>query len=211
MRQPRALDLFCGAGGAARGLQRAGFYVVGVDIKRQPRYVGDLFIQGDATNPPIDFAWFDFIWASPPCQAYSKARKLQGNMHPELVVPIRELLKSNRHPWTIENVGGSPLRNPAMLCGSMFGLKVHRPRYFETSFPMPFDLAPPPGRQTKMGRPPKDGDLIHVVGHFVNIPYARAAMGIDWMGQSELALAIPPAYSEYIGRAALEHMEWPED
>jgi len=46
--KPLLLDLFCCAGGAARGYQRAGFYVVGVDIKHQPHYIGDEFYQADA-------------------------------------------------------------------------------------------------------------------------------------------------------------------
>lgn len=198
----KALDLFCGAGGASMGLHRAGFDVTGLDIRCQPRYPFR-FVQGDATRPPFNLSEFDFIWASPPCQSYSKARKLQGNVHPDLVDPVRKMLEATGKPWTIENVGGAPLRNPAMLCGSMFGLMVHRPRYFETSFPMPYSLAPPPGRQAKMGRPVRNDELIQVVGHFSNVPLGRVAMGIDWMGQSELALAIPPVYSEFIARAFL--------
>jgi len=195
--------LFCGAGGATKGLQRAGFDVTGIDIAAQPRYCGDRFIQGNALAPPFDLAVFDLIWASPPCQAFSKTSKLQGNSHPRLIEPVRQMLRATGRPYVIENVPGAPLLNPAVLCGSMFNLRVHRPRGFETSFPMPFDLAPPPGRQAKLGGPVKAGELIHVVGHFSNVPYARIAMDIGWMTQGELALAIPPAYSEFIGRAAL--------
>jgi DNA (cytosine-5)-methyltransferase 1 len=35
MNKPKLLDLYCGAGGASKGYQRAGFYVVGVDINPQ--------------------------------------------------------------------------------------------------------------------------------------------------------------------------------
>ena len=184
------------------GLHRAGFDVTGVDLRPQPRYPFR-FVQADALAPPLDLAAFDFIWASPPCQAFSKAGKLQGNSHPRLIEPVRRMLREAGRPYVIENVPGAPLLNPAVLCGSMFGLRVHRPRGFVTSFPMPFDLAPPAGRQAKMGRPVRDGELIHVVGHFSNVPLARDAMDIGWMTQGELALAIPPAYAEFIARAWL--------
>jgi DNA (cytosine-5)-methyltransferase 1 len=64
--KPRLLDLFSGAGGAARGYQRAGFHVTGVDIRPQPHYAGDEFIQADAMTYPLE--GFDAIHASPPCQ-----------------------------------------------------------------------------------------------------------------------------------------------
>jgi hypothetical protein len=61
-------------------------------------------------------------------------------------------------------------------------------------------------RQTKMGRKPKDGEFIHVIGNFSGVAYARRAMDIDWMNRDEMAQAIPPAYTQFIGwqlRAAL--------
>lgn len=68
---PTLNDLFCGAGGCTRGYQLAGFHVVGVDNRPQPRYVGDHFIQADAMTYPLD--GYDAIHASPPCQAYTQS------------------------------------------------------------------------------------------------------------------------------------------
>jgi DNA (cytosine-5)-methyltransferase 1 len=99
-----ALDLFCGAGGATRGLQLAGFHVTGIDSKPQPRYIGDAFIQADALNSPVDLRRFDFIWASPPCQAFTALRHLQTTMHgpkdyPNLIPQTRELLNRAGVPF----------------------------------------------------------------------------------------------------------------
>lgn len=204
--RPKVVDLFCGAGGASMGLHRAGFDVVGVDIRPQPRYPF-AFVQGDATRPPFDLSAFDFIWASPPCQAFTLAQRIQGNEHPDLIEPIRALLAGSGRPYAIENVTGAPLRRPIELCGAMFGLKTYRHRLFETSFPcaQPWhhhhDLIAP---NAKMGRKPRDGEFIQVVGNFSGVEIAREAMGIDWMARDELSEAIPPAYGEFIGRAAME-------
>lgn len=203
----RALDLFSGAGGATKGLQRAGFHVTGIDIKPQPRYCGDAFVQADALKPPLDLSQFDFIWASPPCQAYTRAAKLQDNDHPDLIASVRERLLTSGTPYVIENVPGAPLMRPIILCGSMFGLRVYRHRLFEISFPCAQLLCTHTARQTKMGRPLQDGEFMHVVGNFSGADDARKAMGIDWMVKSELSQAIPPAYSEFIGRAALAQIQ----
>lgn len=196
----RALDLFCCAGGAGMGLHQAGFDVVGVDIEFQPNYPFK-FVQADALTYPLD--GFDFIWASPPCQAFTKAKKLQDNEHPNHIPAIRKRLQRTTKPYCIENVPGAPLKSPALLCGSMFGLGVYRHRIFESNFDIPFLLHTHSKQQVKMGRPVAEGDVIQVVGHFSNVPYARKAMGIDWMTQGELAQAIPPAYSQFIARAAI--------
>jgi DNA (cytosine-5)-methyltransferase 1 len=190
------------------GYHQAGFDVVGVDIKAQPRYPFK-FIQDDALSfVSCNGHEYDAIHASPPCQGYSKARNLQGNAHPMLVDAVRQLLRASGKPYVIENVQGAPLLDPVLLVGSMFGLRTMRPRLFECSFPVPFMLAPPASaRHAKMGRPPKEGEYVHVVGHMSNVPYCGAAMGIDWMNQSELAQAIPPAYTRFIAEHLMAHLQ----
>src|SRR5690349_21349641 len=123
--KPRLLDLFCGAGGAAKGYADAGFEVVGVDHVDQPNYPYE-FHKGDAL---LMGAWllhngdFDAVHASPPCQAYTTLRTLQGGKeYPDLIAPTRDLLQKSGLPYVIENVVGAPLVNPVQLCGSSFGL-----------------------------------------------------------------------------------------
>lgn len=188
------------------GLWRAGFDVTGVDIEDQPNYPFP-FIKADATT--MSLRGFDFIWASPPCQAYTLAQRIRKNEHPDLIPATRAMLKaSGAGAWVIENVPGAPLIEPVELCGAMFGLRVYRHRLFESSFP----LAAPPHPEhfaplRKMGRAPQPGDFMHVVGNFSGVQQARDAMGIEWMMRDELREAIPPAYAEYIGRAAIEHFQ----
>src|SRR3990167_2619727 len=154
----RVLDLFCGAGGAAMGLHWAwpNAEPVGVDIKPQPRYPFT-FVQADAVTYPLE--GFDFIWASPPCQAYSALKGLTTTEYPMLVDAIRDRLEASGKPWIIENVVGANLRNPVQLCGSMFGLGVWRHRRFEMSHPplmtpeCRHDLCPEPVDVTGTGGP----------------------------------------------------------
>jgi DNA (cytosine-5)-methyltransferase 1 len=208
MSKPRLLDLFCGAGGAAMGYHRAGFEVVGVDISPQPRYPFE-FHQADALTFPT--RGFDAIHASPPCQRYSVATKQNGRQgeHPDLVDATRDRLVESGWPFVIENVVGAPLREPMLLCGEQFGLGVYRHRLFECSFPT---LAPRHQRHyglTGSGHGPNPGarrraaPKVTVVGHCFHVDKARVAMGIEWMTQRELAQAIPPAYTEYIGQFLL--------
>ena len=211
--KPRLLDLFCGAGGAAMGYHRAGFEVVGVDIKPQPRYPFE-FIDGDVMDPLVWTALhvrgFDAIHASPPCQAYTMAQRIRKREHPDLVGVTRELLKATGLPWVIENVPGSPLIDPVVLEGQMFeGLRTQRKRWFETSWPLdvPFLRSPRPAPQAKMGRKPKPHEWFQVVGNIGDADGARKAMGIDWMNRDELSEAIPPAYTELIGHQLMSHIK----
>ena len=137
MPKPRLLDLYCGAGGAAMGYARAGFEVVGVDLKPQPRYPFE-FHQADAMTFP--FTGFDAIHASPPCQGYSIMRNLpwlRDKDYPLLIEPTRERLIASGLPWVIENVMGAQRKanmQAGFLCGQMFGIPVLRHRLFQTSF-----------------------------------------------------------------------------
>jgi len=211
--RPRLLDLFCGAGGAAMGYHRAGFDVVGVDIAPQPRYPFE-FHQADALMFPLD--GFDVIHASPPCQAWSVTKSLHDAEYPELIEPIRALLKVAGKPYVIENVAGAKraLDAPVLLCGSMFGLGVRRHRYFECSeLLMPptcrHDLQPKPIDVTGTGGPTllarvKGGGGDHRKPR--NLAHAREVMGIDWMTRPELSEAVPPAFTEWLGAQLMLHL-----
>jgi len=205
MSAPRLLDLFCGAGGAAMGYHRVGFEVVGVDIKPQPHYPFE-FHQAEALeflaqNAPI----FDAFHASPPCQGYSKTRAIHGRVYPLLIPSIRHNFRFWRKPSVIENVVGAPLVNPIMLCGEMFGLRVIRHRLFECSWFCPQPHHPQHKGGTNAHRTYSTGAYyVCVAGHNFRRTEGAAAMGIDWMSRDELAQAIPPAYTEWIGRQLLQ-------
>ena len=182
------LDLFCGAGGACAGYQRAGYDVIGVDISPQKHYPG-VFRLADALAVVGEYGWVDAVHASPPCQHYAAVTSWRGNQadHPDLVDATRDALVALGRPWIIENVPEAPLRNPTILCGSHFGLPVRRHRAFETSFLLD---APP----ACCHRPT---DLAFM--HKGERAYADA-MECNWMTSHEGREAIPPAYTEWIGR-----------
>lgn len=216
--RPRLLDLFCGAGGASMGYHRAGFDVVGVDLDPQPDYPFE-FIRADAMTFPLD--GFDAVHASPPCQAFSRAALLaerQGGTvsKVDLLTPTRPRLVAAGVPYVIENVAGAPLTADALLCGSMFGLKVRRHRVFESSASL---SDPGPCRHKEQGKPVgvygSMGDTVQgvdtatgrwVVGGSVarTVEEAQEAMGIDWMGRwADIKESIPPAYTEWIGHSLM--------
>jgi len=210
-RRPLLLDLFCCAGGAGIGYYRAGFDVVGVDIV--PRPSNPLpFILADAMKlDPKFIALFDAIHASPPCQSYSDLAKRNGNADewPRLIEPVRQMLQESGKPYVIENVEGAPLQEPVVLCGTMFpGLRVLRHRLFEANFPIkvPAHKKHPKvhtfdKRKSHFGKTDEWEDFVQVTGGGnCSLAAARDAMGIDWMSKGEINEAIPPAYTEHIGR-----------
>ena len=215
MNKPRLLDLFSGAGGAARGYQLAGFHVTGVDIAPQPRYAGDVFVQGDALEYVAAHGHeYDAIHASPPCQKFTALGNLHHKngyrgRHVDLVAQTRQALRVVGVPYVIENVPGAPLENSIMLCGTMFGLRVYRHRCFETSWLMLAPVHVPHDDQTpNAGRGQSPKGFVTVSGsggvQGVSFAYLCSAMGIDWMQKLELSQAIPPAYAEYIGAYLLQ-------
>ena len=218
MTRRRLLDLFSGAGGAGMGYHRAGFDVTGVDISPQPRYPFE-FIQADALEvlaDPAFLARFDAIHASPVCKGYSVSslsHRVRGRTYPDQIGPARDLLEASGLPWVIENVPRAPLRPDYRLCGCMFGLRSRhhqliRERWFETSW-HGFDLRPgcwhpgPPVTVAGHGQP----SWTRAHGeHPVTVQDWRQAMGIGWMTRDELAQAIPPAYTEWVGERLLGHL-----
>jgi DNA (cytosine-5)-methyltransferase 1 len=216
MNKPQVVDLYCCQGGAARGYQDAGFYVIGVDMDPQPRYCGDEFHLADALAfLQVHREWIRnevaFVHASPPCQAHSRAQKIQGREHPRLIGPTRDLLNEIGVPWVIENVeeARGELINPVMLCGAMFGLRTYRHRLFETGG---WTLTPPEHPEhvaplAKMGRPRKPGEFAHYVGNFSGVAEARDDMDMHWANRDGLREAIPPAYAEYIGDAVMTELK----
>jgi DNA (cytosine-5)-methyltransferase 1 len=214
----KLLDLYCGAGGASVGYSRAGFEVTGVDKYPQPRYPFE-FIQGDAIDYCLNYGHrFDIITASPPCQAYTCLKSIlteaQKAKHEDLIDATRDAILSTGKPYVIENVGGArnKLRSPIMLCGTYFGLKVYRHRFFECN---PFVLCPShfPHQDNLQGsgRGLSDKGFISVTGNGGDrtlgsnyFSYAQRSMGIDWMSRKELSQAIPPAYTEFIGNQIMQ-------
>jgi DNA (cytosine-5)-methyltransferase 1 len=204
--RPRLLDLFCGAGGAAMGYHRAGFKVVGIDINPQPNYpfafhrLDALIALGDlAAFGPLGFA---AIHASPPCQRFSTMTSCRPGLaqrYDDLIGATRELLLQIGLPYVIENVPGSPLIDPVELCGQQFRLELYRHRLFESNFPiMKLDHCQHRLPASRAGHW-KPGTVMSVAGHVAPIAKAREVMGIDWTTREELAEAIPPAYTEYVG------------
>jgi DNA (cytosine-5)-methyltransferase 1 len=232
--KPLLLDLFCGAGGCTKGYQRAGFYVVGVDIKPQKNYCGDEFYQADAMDflrrivsgdiislslfSTYTLDSFDVIVASPPCQSYCALKHLYPlRQYPQLVEETRALLQASGKVYVIENVPGAPLLNPAVLCGSAFNLRVRRHRLFESNLSLPstrcrhaaqgqvITVCGTGGRRVRR----RAGDNGGATNMPRTVEEAQEAMGIDWMTRKELSQSIPPAYTEFIGAFLMQHITVP--
>jgi DNA (cytosine-5)-methyltransferase 1 len=219
------LDLYCCQGGAARGYQLAGFEVFGVDIASQPRYVGDRFRCGDAIETlravvrdggiwetGLGMHRFDAVHASPPCQIYKKGTLRTTRPVHDLIGPTRDLLNSVGLPWVIENVMDAPLDpdRSIVLCANTFGLRTYRHRRFE--YGKHLELVAPehlPHVKRAPNRRRRErwlaGDHASITGD-VGTYVGPEAMNIDWMTGNGLSEAIPPAYTEWVGRQLMAHL-----
>ena len=217
----RILDGYCGVGGASKGYHDAGLEVVGVDIEPQPDYPFT-FIQGDAEEFIREHGdEFDAIHISPPCQFYSGLHRgtnamggRYGSMtHSGQIGKMRELSTRKSPLVIIENVEQAPLRPDLLLCGEMFGLAVLRHRIFETHGFRPRRPYHPRHRGNVKGwrhGTKVDGPYYAVYGKGGGkgtVAEWQQAMGIDWTDvRKSIAEAIPPAYTEYIGKALVNHL-----
>lgn len=198
------LDAFACQGGAAMGYWLAGYDVVCVDKDPQPRNPFP-FVQADAVEYiAAHGAGFDFTHASPPCQRYSKTQRIMGREHPDLIGPTRRALESTGRPWVIENVGDAlpELRDPVELCGTVFGLRTYRHRYFEPGGGLVLPQPEHPEHtalNAKMGRPVPDDRFYHAVGNFSGVETVRRDMGVPWMNRDGIRECIPPAYARWVG------------
>lgn len=203
--RPLLLDLCCGAGGSARGYQRVGFAVVGVDLVDQPRYAGDRFLRGDALEvlrhgvPP----GFVGVHASFPCQLFTDYRRKGhgvGDGYENLIPEGRELLEATGLPYVIENVEGarSELREPVRICGTSFPeLDVQRHRLFEANFPL---VGTDCDHSARQPRYPGATNRARLSRRTVEVGVYRMTLG-------ELSESIPPAYTEHVGRQLMEHLD----
>lgn len=214
--KPRLLDLFCGAGGASMGYSRAGFEVEGVDIKPQPHYPFK-FYQADALTFPLE--GYDAYHASPPCQFHSVMTELQkakgqfNASNQNLIPAIRQRLLATGKPYVIENVDSKSVRKflnePIRLCGSMFDLGVIRHRLFECN-PFIFPLGHYPEKHKLVAQRADYCCVVGMGGAWRKRNGSRhtedwmMAMDIDWADRYGLTQAIPPAYTEYIGKYLME-------
>jgi len=228
--QPRLLDLFSGEGGAALGYQQAGFQVDGVDLRTSVgRHYPAAFHHGDALAYAAEhWSEYDVIHASPPCQRYTHGNVAgqQAARHPDLIGPTRDLLSGLPLLWVIENVPRSPLIEPVILCGTMFGLTatdddgttlhLRRHRHFELHG---FTVTPPPCRHEGVqqwagayGGARRDKAEARHVRHGGYVPARHVQeqlLGVPegLMTGHGLTQSIPPAYSRFLGVHLRAHLE----
>lgn len=188
------------------GYHRAGFEVEGVDIKPQSHYPFKFYL-ADALEFPLE--GYDAYHASPPCQLWATGYNPYREKYPDYIDAIRQkLIRTNKH-FVIENVLKSPLRRDLVICGCQVDLNhIRRQRVFEMSFNCP-QLKGHDHRHlsiTVTGTGTPTGTW-RAWGRALKLSEFKKAMGIDWMARKELSEAIPPAYTEYIGKELIKYIK----
>lgn len=229
MNKPLLLDLYSGAGGCGYGYHLAGFDVVGCDIEPMPRYpftfhrddalvVLDTLLSGNIWHG-YHLNDFAVIHASPPCQRFTHMLNhgmADRNRHPDFIKTTRQRLQATGKLYVIENVPGArkELIHPFLLCGKMFDLRVYRHRLFELSpglFIFGHSHIKHKEKIVHAGMAPRHNEFYCPVGHLADQEGSQKAMGITWMqGQHEIAQAIPPAYTHWIGAQLLNYLNTEE-
>jgi DNA (cytosine-5)-methyltransferase 1 len=214
---PTLLDLFCCEGGAGTGYARVGFNVTGVDIEAKPRNRHPLIVADAVEYCREHGQEYDAIHASPPCQSYSKALRHMATPQPMLIDAIREAMDATGKPWIIENVVGAPLANDSdlfgrhgvELCGTMFGLRIYRHRIFEANFQLP--LPPQPCDHSRHAMNPHSAEgrerIYAEYGRQDPEKLWASEMGVEWMTRHGAREAVPPCFTEWIGRYLLAQVK----
>jgi DNA (cytosine-5)-methyltransferase 1 len=206
------------------GYHLAGFEVVGVDTAaaRLKHYPFESH-QADAIAYALQHGHeYDAIHASPTCTGYTRGTAAipdRLTRYDRLIAVTREALDIVGRPYIIENVADarSELRNPALLCGRMFGLQatdedgtrlvMDRHRLFELSG---FSLLTPEhlphdrslqvaGSYGGARRDKREAREVRKGGYVPSVEVQRELLGTPWMTERGCQLSIPPAYSMHIG------------
>src|SRR5262245_51493372 len=187
-------------------------------------------------NTPRFLRRFDLIHASPPCQTYSVTRHTHHRQHPDQLAPTLDLLQRTGIPWIVENVPGAPMTGLVLCGtmfdltaadhdGTTLTLRRHR------LFASNLTLSAPRGcgcrdvhrRRARNLRLMDASDRIggvygggsHDNGIATKVRrggYTPAKdvwadlMQIRWMTRDQLAQAIPPAYTQWLGLQALDQI-----
>lgn len=186
--------------------------------------------EGNWFGQQLRLSDFAAIHASPPCQhasAGTRAMRSQGDdRHPALIEPTRELLQATDLPYVIENVKGAALRDPLMLCWSMFDspetpwvrnedgvpLRMERHRLFESNVRLtaPAECYHPAWVQVagSYGAAQRtiEGAKKRRGGYVPSKAVQQRLLGVDWMTERGMHQCVPPAYTEHLGTQLIAHL-----
>ena len=165
---PRLLELFSGTKSISKVAKTLGWQTVSLDLdsKHKPDLCMDI-LDFDETQYPNDY--FQFIWASPDCRAYSIARQNTKIPREEAMQASDPLLKKTRQiiayfdkaKWCIENPGFSYIWQREVAAGllensvitsycSFEGYAYRKHTRLDSNFPLVLPKCPGKGLCPKM-------------------------------------------------------------